>query len=168
MATVITTQRLVDTNRHAVIKVVGVGGSDANVSLIVAANLAYAINATGKISTLNPKRLNRVAIKRIWGQGQMTAGKAVTLQWGGNSNSNIVTFGTGPFDYNFDMGSTAGTIEIPDPANCTGDIVFSSTAGATDTWTMFIDIKKDGRDFDQGQARDPAAFNNYTFEGVLK
>jgi hypothetical protein len=159
MATVLTTQTLVDTNRHTVIKVVGVGGTDANVSLIKAANLAFAINATGAVSNTNPKRLNRVAIKRVWGQGQMTAAKAVTLQWGGNSNSSIVTFGTGPFDYNFDAGSTGGTIEIPDPANCTGDIVFSSTAGATDTWTLFIDLKKDGRDYDQGQTRDPVAFN---------
>jgi hypothetical protein len=160
MATVLTTQTLVDTNRHSVIKVVGVGGTDANVSLIKAANLAYAINATGQVSSTNPKRLNRVAIKRVWGQGQMTAAKAVTLQWGGNSNSAIVTFGTGSFDYNFDAASTGGTIEIPDQANCTGDIVFSSTAGATDTWTLFIDLKKDGRDYDQGQARDPLAFNN--------
>jgi hypothetical protein len=160
MATVLTTQTLVDTNRHSVIKVVGVGGTDANVSLIKAANLAYAINATGQVSSTNPKRLNRVAIKRIWGQGQMTVAKAVTLQWGGNSNSAIVTFGTGSFDYNFDASSTQGTIEIPDQANCTGDIVFSSTAGATDTWTLFIDLKKDGRDYDQGQARDPLAFNN--------
>lgn len=159
MATVLTTQKLVDNNRHTVIKIVGYGGTDANASLVVAANLAYAINATGQVSTLNPKRLNRVAIKRVWGQGQMTAAKAVTLQWGGNSNSSIVTFGNGPFDYNFDAGSTAGTVEIPDQANCTGDIVFTSTAGATDTWTLFIDLKKDGRDYDQGQKADSAAFN---------
>ena len=158
MATTLTKQTLVDTNRHALIKIVGVGGTDANASLVIASNLAYAINATGVISGVNPKRLNRVAIKRIWGQGQLTTG-SVTLKWGGNANSSIVTFGNGPFDYGFDSGSTAGTIEIPDQANCTGDIVFSSTAGATDTWTLFIDLKKDGRDYDQGQTRDPAAFN---------
>ena len=97
MATTLTTQTLVDTNRISVIKVVGVGGGDANASLIVAANLAYAINATGQVSTSNPKRLNRVAIKRVWGQGQMTAAKAVTLQWGGNTKPAIVTFGNVPF-----------------------------------------------------------------------
>ena len=161
MATVLTKQTLVDTNRHTVIKIVGAGGTDANASLVVAANLAFAINATGQVSTSNPKRLNRVAIKRIWGQGQLaTAGTGVTLKWGGNANSAIVTFGNGPFDYNFDAGSTPGTIEIPDQANCTGDIVFTSTAGATDTWTLFIDLKKDGKDYDQGQTRDPLAFNN--------
>ena len=46
MATTLTIQTLVDTNRHSVIKVVGTGGTDANVTLIRAANLAYAINAT--------------------------------------------------------------------------------------------------------------------------
>ena len=159
MATTITKQTLVDNNRHTVIKVVGAGGTDANVSLIVAANLAFAINATGQVSTSNPKRLNRVAVKRVWGQGQMATSSNVALKWGGNANTTILTFGNGWFDYNFDAGSTPGTIEIPDTANSTGDIYFSSTAGATDSWTVFIDLKKDGRDFDQGQARDPAAFN---------
>ena len=159
MATVLTTQKLVDTNRHTVVKIVGTGGGDANASLLVASTLAFAINATGQISTLNPKRLNRIAIKRVWGQGQMASSNSVVLKWGGNSNSSIVSFGSGPFDYNFDMGSTPGTIEIPDTPNCTGDIVFSSTVGSTESWTLFIDIKKDGRDYDQGQTRDPIAFN---------
>lgn len=159
MPTSITRQTLVDTNRHSVIKVVGVGGGDANASLIVAANLAYAINATGAISTSNPKRLNRIAIKRIWGHGQMGVANSVSLRWGGNSNTSIVTFGAGQFDYNFDSGSTQGTIEIPDQANCTGDIVFTSTIGANESWTLFIDLKKDGRDYDQGQVADPLAFN---------
>ena len=141
MATTITKQTLVDNNRHTVIKVVGAGGTDANVSLIVAANLAFAINATGSVSTLNPKRLNRVAVKRVWGQGQMATSSNVSLRWGGNANTTIVTFGNGWFDYNFDNGSTPGTIEIPDTANSTGDIYFSSTAGATDSWTVFIDLK---------------------------
>ena len=168
MATTLTIQTLVDTNRNSVIKVVGMGGGDANTLMIRAANLAYAINATGQISTLNPKRLNKIAIKRIWGQGQIDVSKHVTLQWGGNSNTNIVTFGGGTFDYNFASGSTQGTIEIPDPSNSTGDIVFTSTAGANDSWTVFIDIKKDGGSYDQGQKADPDAFNNYTFQGALK
>jgi hypothetical protein len=160
MATVLTTQILVDTNRHSVIKVVGTGGGDSNVSLVVAANLAYAINATGAVSNTNPKRLNRIAFRRIWGHGQMGVANNVTLKWGGNTNTAIVTFGHGPFNYSFAADSTPGLIRIPDTANCTGDIIFSSTAGATDSWTLFMDIKKDGSDYDQGQARDPAAFNS--------
>jgi hypothetical protein len=159
MATVITTQTLVDSNRESVIKVVGTGGGDSNTTLVVAANLAFAINATGKVSTLNPKRLNRIAIRRAWGQGQMASGNNVTLRWGGNNNTAIFTFGSGPFDYSFAAMSTLGNIKIPDTANCTGDIYFSSTAGATESWTLFIEIKKDGTDYDQGAARDPLAFN---------
>ena len=156
MATTLTKQTLVDTNRHAVIKIVGSGGTDANVSLVVAANLAYAINATGSVSTSNPKRLNRVAIKRIWGQGQMTEGKSVILKWGGN-NEYIVSFGNGYFDYNFDVEGLSAAIPIV--GNTSGDIVYTSTAASTDSWTLFIDLKKDGRDYDQGQTADPTAFN---------
>ena len=163
MATTLTTQTLVDSNRRTVIKIVGSGGGDSNASLVVAANLAFATNATGVISKVNPKRLNRVSIKRVWGQGQITVGKAVTLQWGGNANSSIVTFGNGPFDYTFDSESSPGIINIPDEANCTGDIVFTSTAVAGETWTLFIDLKKDGRDYDQGQTADPIAFNKRGF-----
>ena len=159
MATILTTQTLVDTNRSSVIKIVGSGGGDANASLVVAANLAFAINATGKVSTLNPKRLNRIALRRAWGAGQMGVANNVTLKWGGNNNSAILTFGSGPFNYSFAGDSSPGNIKIPDTANCTGDIVFSSTAGATDTWTLFLELKKDGSDYDQGAARDPLAFN---------
>ena len=159
MATVLSTQVLVDTNRHTVIKVVGTGGGDANASLVVAANLAYAINATGAVSNTNPKRLNRIAVRRAWGAGQMGLSNNVTLKWGGNNNSAILTFGSGPFNYSFASDATPGYIRIPDTANCTGDIVFTSTAGASDSWTLFLDLKKDGTDYDQGQSRDPAAFN---------
>ena len=140
--------------------VVGTGGGDANTTLVDVSNLAFAINATGQVSNLNPKALNRIAIKRIWGQGQIASNKIVTLQWGGVANSSIVTFGNGWFDYNFDSGSTQGTIEIPDPANSSGDIVFTSTAGAGDAFTLFIDLKKDGRDFDQGGDRKSTRLNS--------
>ena len=167
MATVVTTQTLVDTNRSSVIKVVGTGGGDSNTTLVVAANLAFAINATGKVSTLNPKRLNRIAVRRAWGHGQMGIANNVTLRWGGNNNTAIVTFGAGPFNYSFASDSSPGNIKIPDTANSTGDIYFSSTAGATDSWTLFLEIKKDGSDYDQGQNRDPAAFNYGTgFNGA--
>ena len=159
MATTLTIQTLVDTNRHSVIKVVGAGGTDSNTTLIKAANLAYAINATGAVSSTNPKRLNRIAIRRAWGHGQMGVANNVTLRWGGNTNTAILSFGHGQFNYSFSGDSSPGNINIPDTANCTGDIVFSSTAGATDAWTLFLEIKKDGTDYDQGKAADPAAFN---------
>ena len=112
MATVITSQILVDTNRDTVIKIVGKGGGDSNTTLIVAANLAFALNATGVVSTLNPKRLNRTSVRRAWGQGQMGLSNNVTLVWGGNNNTAIFTFGSGPFNYSFASDATPGHIRI--------------------------------------------------------
>ena len=157
MATVITTQKLVDSNRRAVVKFVGSGGGDSNTLLIVS-DLAYALNTSGKIVTggVDKKSVYRHQIKRIWGQGQMAEGKSVTLKWGGNNDA-IVTFGDGQFDYNFDAEGLSAA--IPLSGNTSGDIVYTSTAGATDTWTLFVDLKKDNRDFDAGQTADPTAFN---------
>lgn len=166
MATVITTQKLVDSNRRTLIKYVGTGGGDAN-TLLDVSGLAYSLNTNGKIMTGNTdaRSVYRHTIKRIWGQGQMGNGKKVILMWGGN-NDQIVTFGNGYFDYNFDVEGLSAA--IPLSGNTSGDIVYSSTADGTDAWTLFIDLKKDGRDFDQGQTADPDAFNAYTFEGVRK
>lgn len=163
MATVLTTQTLVDTNRRSVIKVFGVGGGDANTSLIVAANLAYALSKTNTIltpgDTANAKTQYRTTIKRIWGQGHGSAGKFVTLQWRNDANTIIAGFGVGQFDYHFDAEGLSASIPQPAVANTTGDIIFTSTLNASDAFTLFIDLKKDGRDYDQGQTRDPAAFN---------
>lgn len=157
MATVLSTQTLVDTNRRALIKVVGTGGGDSN-TLILVSDLAYALNTSGQIMTsgVDKRSVYRHQIKRIWGQGQMAQGKSVVLKWGGN-NDYIVSFGDGQFDYNFDAEGLAAA--IPLSGNTSGDIVYTSTAGATDSWTLFIDLKKDGRDYDQGQTADPTAFN---------
>jgi len=157
MATVITTQTLVDSNRRSVIKFVGTGGGDSNTLLLVS-NLSYALNTSGQIMTggVDKKNVYRHTIKRIWGQGQMTQGKNVILKWGGN-NDYIVSFGDGQFDYNFDAEGL--TASIPLSGNTSGDIVYTSTAATTDSWTLFIDLKKDARDYDQGQTADPIAFN---------
>lgn len=170
MATTLTTQTLVDSNKRALIKIVGEGGTDANTTLIDVSTLQYALNTSGQIMVAgsNAKSTYRTSIKRIWGQGHMAQGKYVTLKWGGTSNTAIVTFGDGQFDYNFDASSTAGAISNPDSANSTGDIVFSSTAGASDAWTLFIDLKKDARDYDAGQTADPAAFNYGPWSGSTR
>ena len=162
MATTITKQTLVDNNRRAIIKIVGEGGTDANASLIDVSSLAYSLNANNKIlgTGTDKKQYYRTEIKRVWGQGHMGNGKYVTLKWNNiSSNNAIVTFGDGAFNYNFDAEGSTASITNPNVANGNGNIVFSSTAGATDAWTLFLDIKKDGKDFDQGQTRDPAAFN---------
>lgn len=164
MATVVTTQTLVDSTTRTLIKVVGVGGTDANVGLVVAANLAYAMTKNNNAiltpgDSGNAKSQYRTTVRRIYGQGQMTAGKYVMLQWKNDANSNIVSFGSGSFDYNFASDGSMGTISQPSVGNTSGDILFSSTAAATDAWTLFIDLRKDNRDYSAGQFADPITFN---------
>jgi hypothetical protein len=83
------------------------------------------------------------------------------VQWQGDANSEIIAFGgSTTFDLNFEnMGDTA-VLTNPE-ANATGDILITTTAlAAGDVATIILDIKKDGRDYDQGQTADPYAFNN--------
>lgn len=166
MANVIQEQKLADSNRHAVVKYVGVVDTvAANASLLVAANLAFALTSNGNAvltpgDTANAKVNYRTTIKRIWGQGQFKSKGYVTLNWGSVSNTNIVTFGDGQFDYNFDAEGLSCAIGVPATSTSNGNILITTTGVASgDAFTLFIDLKKDARDFDQGQARDPAAFN---------
>lgn len=161
MATTLYTTKLIDTTHRTLIKIVGTGGTDANTVLIDAASLAYSLNANSKIlnSGTDRKSTYKTTIKRIWGQGQIASNAIVTLKWKDDTNSPIVTFGTGQFDYNFDSEGMTGAIKTPVGANATGNIIFTSTATTGDAWTLFIDLKKDNRDYDAGQTSDPTAFN---------
>ena len=161
MATALYTTKLVDSTHRTLIKIVGTGGGDANAVLIDAASLSNALNVNNQLLGTGTDRKSsyRTSVKRIWGQGQIGTNKIVTLQWADDSNSPIVTFGTGHFDYNFDREGMSGAIATPVGANATGNIIFTSTATTGDAFTLFIDLKKDNRDYDAGQTRDPAAFN---------
>lgn len=118
MATVFTTQTLVDSTTRTLIKVVGVGGTDANVKLVTAANLAFALTSNGAAvlkpgDTANAKSQYRTTVKRVFGHGQLTAGKYVMLHWANDANTNMISFGTGSFDYNFSADGTVGCIPQP-------------------------------------------------------
>jgi hypothetical protein len=54
------------------------------------------------------------------------------------------------------MGGALTNVE----ANTVGDVLIS-TLGlvANDAFTLIIELRKDGNDYDQGQTRDPSAFN---------
>ena len=169
MATTLTIQKLVDTTRRTLVKVVGSGGG-TNDLLIDAAKLAYSLNVNNKILGTGTDRKSSygLSVKRISGQAQIGSNKIVTLQWADDTNSPIVTIGNGFFDYNFDAEGLTASIHMLPNANATGNILISSSATTGDAWTILIDLKKDGRDYDQGQRADPDAFNWYTYEGTLK
>ena len=147
MATTLYTTKLVDSTHRTLIKIVGTGGGDTNTVLIDAATLSNSLNVNNKIlnSGTDRKSTYRTTIKRIWGQGQIGTNKIVTLQWKDDTNSPIVTFGTGHFDYNFDREGMSGAIGTPANGSPTGNILFTSTATTSDAFTLFIDLEKIGR-----------------------
>ena len=141
MATILSTTKLVDSTHRTLIKIVGTGGGDANTILIDAATLSNSLNVNNKIMGVatDRKRTYRTTVKRIWGQGQIATNKIITLQWADDTNSPIVTFGTGHFDYNFDREGMSGTITTPSSGSPTGNILITSTATTGDAFTLFID-----------------------------
>lgn len=168
MANIIKQHILVDTNRTAVVKYVGLldNTAMANNLLLDVSMLSYALNTNGQILSGNTdvKTTYRTTIKRIWGQGGLKDGRAI-LKWkgtNGSANTEICTFHDSMFDYNFASMGSPGSIPIEDVANSTGDIVLSLDGNnGNDSFTLFIELHKDGRDFDQGQTADPTAFNSH-------
>jgi hypothetical protein len=162
MANMIREQRVVDNNKRCLDKIVLVsdGTNESNTVLVNPATMRFALDANGVVMVdyTDPKPIYRTTIKRIMGVNSGTD-THVRLQWQGDSNSEIVTFGQGNFDYDFQSMGDGAVISNPE-ANATGNILIS-TAGfsANDTVTIFFDLRKDSRDYDAGQTADPVAFN---------
>lgn len=157
MANVIRQQKLIDSNKRALVKyvILSDGTQEANTRLLDASSLEFALNATGVISQTNPKSNYRTAIKKIKAYSK-TAG-SVRLQWEGAANSEIIAFGSATVDFNFENDGAVITNPETSP---TGDILIS-TVGLTsgDVVTIFLDLRKDSLDYDAGQTADPYAFN---------
>lgn len=158
MANVIREQKLIDSNKRALVKyvILSDGTQESNTRLLDASSLAFALNATGVISQTNLKSNYRTSIKKIKAYSK-TAG-SVRLKWEGDANSEIITFGSATVDFNFE---NDGAVIANPEANATGDILISTLGlAAGDTLTLFLDLRKDSLDYDAGQTADPYAFNN--------
>jgi len=164
MANVITEQKVIDNHNRALLKYVirFDGTTTANTLLVDASNLRYAMNTSNKImsSNTNPKSVYHTTIRRIFGQGQFASGFGVALKWHSDSNTDIVTIGSGMFDYGFDSQGLTAAIPMTG-ANATGDILISTfgSVAAGDAVTILVELKKDNGDYDNGQTADPTAFN---------
>lgn len=157
MANIIREQKLIDSNKRALIKyvILSDGTQEANTRLVDASSLAFALNTNGVISQTDMKSNYRTTIKKIKAYSR-TSG-SLRLKWQGDANSEIITFGSGSVDLNFE---NDGAVITNPEANATGDILLT-TANIVfgDTVTMFIDLKKNSEDYDAGQTADPYAFN---------
>ena len=161
MANVLKGQRIIDGNKRSLIKYVFLsdGTAVANSTLVDASSLQFALNTNGYImsSNVDPKSSYRTTIKRIFGNAKVNS--YITLQWAGTSNAEIVTIGSGAFDYDFQSMGDGATIPMESDAT-TGDILFTINNNKNnDAFTLFIDLRKNNSDFDAGQTADPYAFN---------
>lgn len=162
MANKIVGQRLVDSTKRALTKIVIVsdGTAEANSTLIDVSTLRFALNANGYImqSNTHPLATYRTSIKRIMGNMQSN-NATIRLQWHGASNSEIIAVGRGRFDYNFESMIDGGVITNPETSS-SGDILITTQGLVNgDVATIIIDQRKDNRDYDAGQTADPYAFN---------
>ena len=160
MANLIREQRIIDNNKRALIKyVMTLDTAVANTVLVNASTLNLALNTNGYIMSSNtdPKSQYRTTIKRVFGNAKANA--YIKLQWQGATNSEIITISSGNFDYSFDNMGDGATIPNPE-ASSNGQILMTVvTPSSADAATIFLDLRKDGRDYDSGQTADPVAFN---------
>lgn len=138
---------------------------ESDIIKIVPSTLIGALNATGHIlaGNANPLPQYNVYITRItWsvttGGTNPNAPSHVDLKWQqGGGAGNIILMGL----------DTSGSIDIGRgrnlemaPLGNSGNII-TSTEGfvAGSTYSIMIDLRKDFKHFDQGQWKDPVAFN---------
>ena len=165
MANIVNSQILVDTSKRTLIRdsIVsdGTAANNSNATLLNASSLRGALNTSGYIMTgnTNPKSNYRLSIKRVFGTAH--AGGFFRIKWQSDANNDIMIFPQGYFDYNFEsMGDGAIIPQPTNEANVNGNILYGAVGGAAnDGLTLFLDLRKDARDYDAGQTADPVAFN---------
>jgi len=166
MANKIIEERLVDSNKRALLKYVYIsdGTAEANTLLIDTSSLAFSMNANNQImaSNTHAKAAYRVGIKRLYGSAKVA--NTVSLAWRSSTNTEFMTIQSGSFDYSFaGAGTGGGIITNPMAASANGDVLLNVRSPAVgDSFTVFVELVKNGSDYDQGQTADPIAFNRET------
>ena len=165
MANIVNSQILVDTSKRTLIRFNinsdGTAGNNSNNLLLNASSLKGALNTNGYIMTgnTNPRPNYRLSIKRAFGAAH--ANGFFRIKWQSDANNDIMIFPEGSFDYNFEsMGDGAVIPQPTTEANVNGNILYGVHGTVVnDAFTLFLDLRKDNRDYDAGQTADPVAFN---------
>lgn len=160
MANVIKEQKIIDNNKRALIKYVAtLDTATANTMILDASQLRFALNTSGYImqSNTNIKPVYRTTIKRIYGSAK--ANGHIKVLWQGSNTADIIAITDGNFDYYFDPMGDGTVIPNPDTASNGNILITVVTPSSADVLTLFIDLRKDSRDYDAGQTADPVAFN---------
>jgi len=158
-----TTQILIDTNKRTVIKRVGIIDSDENQTVFIdPRSLAFAMNANNLPyqvgNTVAPGFANSAfTISRVIASVDAEVGH-LQLKWQGTtSDATVYALGVGFADTNANYQLPTITNNAVGP---TGNLVIK-TVGTTAnaSYTLIIELHKNGQYYSGGQFQDPAAFN---------
>lgn len=156
-------QVILDTNKRTVIKCVGIldgsGQESSNVKIqgqALRGALAVDANSAVTVAMGGVYRTNyRANVARIFGSVNIPSGY-LKIDYSGAPIANVYA-GTGNFDLNIQ--ENMGTIGNP-LAGATGNLLFTTVgAGTNNSYTVILDIHKNGLDYDQGQIAKPSDFN---------
>jgi hypothetical protein len=162
MAIANSTQILIDTNKRTVIKRVGIIDSDELENVIIdPRTLAFALNA----NNLPYQTGNTVAtgfansaftISRVIASVDAEVGH-LQLKWQGGTSQTIYALGVGAIDTNPQYQLPAITNNAVGP---TGNVTIKTVGSTTNaSYTVIIELHKNGQFYSSGQFQDPAAFN---------
>jgi hypothetical protein len=120
-----------------------------------------ALNANGYIIGAATDRLGGYSLylqRAFFDVASDTQG-LVKVSTNGDAPNTIITF-SGSGERNFQDAGIGTTINCQAVANSTGNIFVEFTGAVGNTaYTLILDFKKNPNHFDQGQTRDPMAFN---------
>lgn len=158
-------QILKDSTQNTIIKLVGIfEGSDEDNAARIQANTLYgALDVDGNplytsLSEANTARDSyALTVSKIIYDVNMPTPGYIQLYWKGDTNATIATLsGFGEI-----VGQTSGTPTIPNNAEGgNGDIGIKSFGATTNcSYTIIIELKKTGSDYNAGQFDEPIIFN---------
>jgi hypothetical protein len=162
MANKIFEEKLVDSNKRALVKYVYIsdGTAEANTLLLDASSLNFSLNANSYIMASNThmKPFYGLSVKRMYGSAKVA--NTVSLAWRSTTNTEFMTIQSGSFDYSFaGSGTGGGLITNPRAAGANGDILLNVRSPVVgDSFTIFLELVKDGADYDMGQTAEPQSF----------
>lgn len=165
MANIFSNQTLLDASKRTVIKLTGMfdgttGQETANVKIVgsqlrgalaVDANNAVLVSQGGVARTSYSYSVKRLIYDINIPNGYLL------IQYTGSTAPGTIAVAHGEFDLNQvdNLGSILNNATVP-----TGNIEFTTSgAGANNSYTVMLEIIKDGKDFDFGQIERPADFN---------
>lgn len=162
MAIANSTQILVDTNKKAVIKRVGIIDSDENETIIIDPKTLF-----GCLNANNQLYQTGNTVSAGFGAGALTISRIIAsvdaevghlqIKWDGSEPKTVVAYGVGMHDSNpqYQLPS------IPNNAGTPNGNITLKTVGTTPNaaYTLIIEVHKNGQYFSAGQFQDPAAFN---------